>query len=350
MPTRAGEEDAILGLYQKQSRKVGDDHQRDLPRRFHLSNIAALMAKPSVKQTITVANGKTNGNYNNVDVAVFVEERVPNMVKPIQHTQGYEKREMLISPATQKATENSGRLTNAARKRPGASAAVKRTMTPTPSKITQSRDNAVKDVELQDALQQYAMEEFGTPSTFAMQDHGNSGGDAMELEHESQEHFQNESTDVQMEDQDYVYDTFVRQAAHNPTNYSKASTSMDTYAGSLLSGPTNSVGYLVIPESSNSVFFYTPDSDDEDEKGGDWDSEQDDENNENYYQADYPEEEDRDDDGEVWSDDEGAEGGDHDGNWDWEKKKRDWGWDDSRNRGSKTVHSDDEEDEDEDLS
>jgi hypothetical protein len=160
------------------------------------------------------------------------------------------------------------------RKRPGVGSA-------TPTVGTPRKTNVVDpDPEMQDALQQYAMEEFGI--TY--------GQRAVSKMPKSDDILMTEDGD----EAEYTYDTYMRHdtpedtQSHTGTSRGLASAAMSAHGPDSV---TNSYGILVIPDEQEELFLevYGEDATSDDEE--DWDSEQDDENAENYYAADYPEDE-----------------------------------------------------------
>jgi len=272
--TRPGEENDFIAKRRqpKQAdRSVGPDRENPTaskqttnvpilanqpPKRFHLSKISTAALVPQ-------------GGKRKREVAVFVSETVTE-------TAGHERTAQEGRPQKRQDTSGISTPTTQARKRPGATAATPTSGTP------RKKDVSDTNPQMQYALQQYAMEEFGIT-------YGQKVVSRVQ-----------EDTDVTMKDNDdnddseYIYDTYERHEVFEgyPTNgsSSKASTMMDTNPHAPGNG-IQSYGILVIPEEQEELFLeiYGEDATSDDE--GDWDSEQDDENAENYYAADYPEDE-----------------------------------------------------------
>ena len=160
------------------------------------------------------------------------------------------------------------------RKRPGVGSATPTVGTPRKIEVT------IPDPEMQDALQQYAMEEFGI--TY--------GQRAVSKVPKSDDILMTEDGD----EAEYTYDTYMRHDTSEDT-HSHTGTSRGVASAALpvhgQDSATNSYGILVIPDGQEELFLevYGEDATSDDEE--DWDSEQDDENAENYYAADYPEDE-----------------------------------------------------------
>lgn len=227
-----------------------------IPKRFLLSQISSAALVPQT--------GKRKR-----EVAVFVPETASE--SPV-----LSKGNGLLVERPQKKQETiaASTPTTQARKRPGATAATPTSGTPRKKDINET------SVELQNALQQYALEEFGI--TY--------GQRVVQQVQEDTDVAMKDDTEV--DDAEYIYDTYERHEVSKSSmpSSSKASTIMDTqpYAPGDVA---QSYGILVIPEEQEELFLeiYGEDVTSEDE--GDWDSEQDDENAENYYAADYPEDE-----------------------------------------------------------
>ena len=222
-------------------------------KRFHLSKATSASLTP-------------HSNKRKRDVAVFVsEEEITDAGLSTKESGGVSK------GATHVTDEHD--ITRP-RKRPGVGSA-------TPTIETPRNTNVVDpDPEMQDALQQYAMEEFGI--TY--------GQRAVSKVPKSDDILMTDDGD----EAEYTYDTYMR---HDTSEDTQSHTGAQRgLAGAAMSvqgqnSATNSYGILVIPDEQEELFLevYGEDATSDDEE--DWDSEQDDENAENYYAADYPEDE-----------------------------------------------------------
>jgi len=222
-------------------------------KRFHLSKATSASLTP-------------HSNKRKRDVAVFVSEEEINDAglgtkEGGRHSKG----------ATHVTDEHD---TTRPRKRPGVGSATPTIGTPRKTNVTDP------DPEMQDALQQYAMEEFGI--TY--------GQRAVSKVPKSDDILMTDDGD----EAEYTYDTYMR---HDTSEDTQSHTGPPRgLAGGAMSvqgqdSASNNYGILVIPDEQEELFLevYGEDATSDDEE--DWDSEQDDENAENYYAADYPEDE-----------------------------------------------------------
>jgi len=222
-------------------------------KRFHLSKATSASLTPHSKK-------------RKREVAVFVsEDEVKNAGLDTVMDGGRDSKRV--------TTASDDPETARPRKRPGVGSATPTVGTPRKTNV------AAPDPEMQDALQQYAMEEFGI--TY--------GQRAVSKVPKSDDILMTEEGD----EAEYTYDTYMRHDTSEDTQ-SHTGTSRGLASVTSVHGPdsaTNSYGILVIPDEQEELFLevYGEDATSDDEE--DWDSEQDDENAENYYAADYPEDE-----------------------------------------------------------
>jgi hypothetical protein len=221
------------------------------PRRFHLSKA-------------TSATLSSQSRKRKADVAVFVSEEaeVDASTSVGMQADRPEKVQKMLSEHSDVTRP---------RKRPGATSSTPSSGTPRKTEIKEA------DPVMQDALQAYAMEEFGI--TY---------GQRITAQPQP-------SPDVTMteekDDQEYTYDTYMRQDAAD-VNMSDNEVDATAHPSEKARIPgAEPYGILVIPEEQHELFLETFGEDATSEDEGDWDSEQDDENAENYYAADYPEDE-----------------------------------------------------------
>lgn len=272
--TQPGEENGFSERYLRSAKKAADQPQETAPApSVSQRNTPQVVPRPPVTSVTkrfhlskaTSASLTPHSNKRKRDVAVFVSEDEIKNAGMDTEADGDRQSKRITNAKDEHETARP-------RKRPGVGSA-------TPTIGTPRKTNVVDpDPEMQDALQQYAMEEFGI--TY--------GQRAVSKVPKSEDVLMTEDGD----EAEYTYDTYMR---HDTSEDTQSHTGAPRgSAGAAVSGPdsaTNSYGILVIPDEQEELFLevYGEDATSDDEE--DWDSEQDDENAENYYAADYPEDE-----------------------------------------------------------
>ena len=232
--------------------RASDSSQRvDIPSR---SRRTYKIVKPSHMAAIPSARDGRRQKTRDQEIAVVMEERSTPRPREFQPQSVSEK-----TPNTPTTLDSQHKLSSF--KKPGKTARlpdnIKRAFNPRNDEVSQ---------ELQEALQNFALEHELASADDSRT--GNIDGDATaESKQDMSGIHDAEDNEMPEEDQQYIYDTYLRHSCPLP------STDMDITANH-----DDEVGRLVIQEEDEPVWQWY--GEDETPSEGDWDSDQDDENGE----------------------------------------------------------------------
>ncbi|KAK3702228.1 hypothetical protein LTR37_015060 [Vermiconidia calcicola] len=173
-------------------------------------------------------------------------------------------------------------------KRPGKGAAVRRTIPPeakVESEVERRQIEQLAQYMHQSALEEVKRESTPKPKVVAQPKLSGARSREFHRQRVASNNKKDEDVDMESDDGDYVYDTYV--LAPTPATASSRDAGIDVHPEEY-----NSIGYLIITEADQTLWdAYLEESLQENASDKDDNSDEEDENAEDYYGADYPEDE-----------------------------------------------------------